>query len=855
MPLVTNDNESGLGERGSNLGPGGAGGTNYPTGQTNPPSSIPNSIPPDVVTFVNGTRVTNPDRNVPPETPNNIPPAPPRTAEELAELANQRRATRTPPARPIDVFGEIRRGTIEPQRSIGVNYFLDIDQFGFSLNKNRLTTDFKLNEFGGPERQQGNILDLKGDFSPVYSFTNKAGSVFTNTSLIQKKPAPSELFLDRKGDFSPVFTENRKAPATYFATSRLLELSQTNIFNGKTIDEYYERIDNANDRLSIKRGRGGVDTEFPRVIRKVGQRWGEGTFQVPFQIPEGVQNVINLTNEIGESILGREPAVYINKFSSEVSRLLPFVTSPTYLGKQVTLQRRNPFKYRSSILYSFNGNESLKEVKVQQEANSLYNQATSLVDPRGYNPLSIFSAPGVVMINRMSSILDPVTIFRKAPVGALALAGIAGTFSAGVLQAAAPVAGKTVIDVVSLGIKGAGSLGNSLAGAIGGINIGKGAGGNLNLGQGIGNILGGIGSAASAIGGAVGSVVSNIPVPDFTKFSISGIGKSLDLRAPSSPLLDAAGGVLKGVGTAVAGTLETGLEVAQAAAEYTRDKAAKFTEQVGVFGKKALQEVDLEAFNNLGVDYVNLIKYAQDNWEGKKYYDLDFVPFKFHDIRHDAPIVFRAILSGITDTFSPEYATERYVGRPDNVYVYQGTTREISFTFDVYPKSDRELISIWQKLNYLAGLTYPHVSAPGPDGGRGMISPYTRLTIGEMYNEAPGVITALTITVMDETTWETSFAKLPKYCQVSVTFAYIGNKVMSAEQKLYDLPSVPEVDYETRLKSPIGETLNLLKTGDTGAGRITAFKDAFNDESVSQQKTIGVGVKSVKKLLGDVGLG
>ena len=853
MPLVTNDNESGLGERGSNLGPGGAGGTNYPTGQTNPPSSIPSSIPPDVVTFVNGTRVTNPDRNVPPETPNNIPPAPPRTAEELAELANQRRATRTPPARPIDVFGEIRRGTIEPQRSIGVNYFLDIDQFGFSLNKNRLTTDFKLNEFGGPERQQGNILDLKGDFSPIYSFTNKAGSVFSNTSFIQNKPAPSELFLDRKGDFSPVFTENRKAPATYFATSRLLELSKTNIFNGKTIDEYYERIDNANDRLSIKRGRGGVDTEFPRVIRKVGQRWGEGTFQVPFQIPAEVQNAINVTNELAESILGREPAVYLNKFSSEVSRLLPFANPLSiYSLKQATLQRRNPFKYPSSVLYAFNGNESLKEVKVQQEANSLYNQATSLVDPRGYNPLSIFSAPGVVMINRMSSILDPVTIFRKAPVGALALAGIAGTFSAGVLQAAAPVAGKTVIDVVSLGIKGAGSLGNSLAGAIGGINIGKGAGGNLNLGQGIGNILGGIGSAASAIGGAVGSVVSNIPVPDFTKFSLGGIGKSLELKDPFN---DDQKKFFKTVGGAVAGTLETGVELAQAAAEYTRDKAAKFTEQVGVFGKKALQEVDLEAFNNLGVDYVNLIKYAQDNWEGKKYYDLDFVPFKFHDIRHDAPIVFRAILSGITDTFSPDYATERYVGRPDNVYVYQGTTREISFTFDVYPKSDRELISIWQKLNYLAGLTYPHVSAPGPDGGRGMISPYTRLTIGEMYNEAPGVITALTITVMDETTWETSFAKLPKYCQVSVTFAYIGNKVMSAEQKLYDLPSVPEVDYETRLKSPIGEALNLLKTGDTGAGRITAFKDAFNDESVSQEKTIGVGVKSVKKLLGDVGLG
>ena len=53
-------------------------------------------------------------------------------------------------------------------------------------------------------------------------------------------------------------------------------------------------------------------------------------------------------------------------------------------------------------------------------------------------------------------------------------------------------------------------------------------------------------------------------------------------------------------------------------------------------------------------------------------------------------IVFRALLSGITDTFTPEYSPERYIGRPDNVYVYQGTTREITFTFDVYPKSVNE---------------------------------------------------------------------------------------------------------------------------------------------------------------------
>ena len=50
---------------------------------------------------------------------------------------------------------------------------------------------------------------------------------------------------------------------------------------------------------------------------------------------------------------------------------------------------------------------------------------------------------------------------------------------------------------------------------------------------------------------------------------------------------------------------------------------------------------------------------------------------------------------GITDTFSPEYSLERYV-RQDPVYVYQGTSREIGFTFDVYPKSDRRIIFLWK---------------------------------------------------------------------------------------------------------------------------------------------------------------
>ena len=181
----------------------------------------------------------------------------------------------------------------------------------------------------------------------------------------------------------------------------------------------------------------------------------------------------------------------------------------------------------------------------------------------------------------------------------------------------------------------------------------------------------------------------------------------------------------------------------------------------------------------------------------------------FHLEFTNKSIVFRAILSGITDTFSPEYAEERYVGRPDSVYVYQGTKREISFTFDIYPKSDAELVTLWEKMNYLAGLTYPHwENAAG--GGKGMVAPICQLTIGQMYTDTPGYISSLTYTVMDTGTWEVTFAKLPKYIQANCTFVYIGSRLPSATQKHYELPWVGEEQYVSGIS---GQFLNMLNIG------------------------------------------
>ena len=164
----------------------------------------------------------------------------------------------------------------------------------------------------------------------------------------------------------------------------------------------------------------------------------------------------------------------------------------------------------------------------------------------------------------------------------------------------------------------------------------------------------------------------------------------------------------------------------------------------------------------------------------------DFIPFKFRDLVNGKWIIFRAILSGISDNIQPEYASERYVGRPDNVYVYQGTNREINFTFQIYPNTKQELYVLWDKINYLSGLCYPTFKENNP--GLSMVSPFVGLTIGDMYNNTPGYISSLNINVLDDTTWEMDDGiKLPKHLECAVGFTYIGKHLQSTTGKHFDL--------------------------------------------------------------------
>ena len=163
----------------------------------------------------------------------------------------------------------------------------------------------------------------------------------------------------------------------------------------------------------------------------------------------------------------------------------------------------------------------------------------------------------------------------------------------------------------------------------------------------------------------------------------------------------------------------------------------------------------------------------------------DYIKFKFYDIVNSKYIIFRAFLSGVSETLSPEWSSEKYIGRPDSVHVYQGVERSMSFEFMVNPSSKQELPILWEKMNYLVGLTYPSWRKVGT--GKRMEAPFISLTIGDMYNAVPGFLSSLSITVDDNSPWELDEGfQLPHTITVGCEFTHIGQHALSSQGAHFD---------------------------------------------------------------------
>jgi len=127
----------------------------------------------------------------------------------------------------------------------------------------------------------------------------------------------------------------------------------------------------------------------------------------------------------------------------------------------------------------------------------------------------------------------------------------------------------------------------------------------------------------------------------------------------------------------------------------------------------------------------------------------DLIQFRIQSLfTGGSTLVFRAFLGGITDTYNASINAQQYTGRGENFYTYSGQTRKISLSWTIAALSREELLPMYKKLSYLAGMTAPKYV----DGF--MQGPLVNLTVGGYIYNLPGYIEGFSVDIAEDATWD-----------------------------------------------------------------------------------------------------
>ena len=158
--------------------------------------------------------------------------------------------------------------------------------------------------------------------------------------------------------------------------------------------------------------------------------------------------------------------------------------------------------------------------------------------------------------------------------------------------------------------------------------------------------------------------------------------------------------------------------------------------------------------NERGMDQINSLYLYKSSAVTTDKRKNDICKFRIATIDNDNPSQkvfshFRAYINNFTDSMNAQWDNFKYIGRGENFYNYQGYENNISMGFTVVAQSIQELSIMYQKLNFLKSTLAPDYSTEGYM--RGSIH---QLTLGGYFYETPGIITALTYTIPNDTPWE-----------------------------------------------------------------------------------------------------
>jgi len=212
----------------------------------------------------------------------------------------------------------------------------------------------------------------------------------------------------------------------------------------------------------------------------------------------------------------------------------------------------------------------------------------------------------------------------------------------------------------------------------------------------------------------------------------------------------------------------------------------------------------------------------------------------------DDVMVFRAVITSLTDSFNPQWNPIQFIGRADPNYHYGGYARDINLDFTVYATDRDELKPIWRKLNALASYT-----APEYDGSTiGLKGPWMRMTVGDLIYQQPMFISSLYYTLVDsDTTWEINIEKdpanmeVPKKIQVSLGATLVTDNLPQKGGKMYTLAKQFGAN-----AVPKEGTDNWLSDMETNEQIIQKTIESFDNKRENQEETFNNNRELSKKL-------
>jgi hypothetical protein len=187
--------------------------------------------------------------------------------------------------------------------------------------------------------------------------------------------------------------------------------------------------------------------------------------------------------------------------------------------------------------------------------------------------------------------------------------------------------------------------------------------------------------------------------------------------------------------------------------------------------------------------------YTDVNGEDDTFGDLDFIMVKFQSVPTGKSVNFPATITGISETVSPTWDSNKFLGSPFSYYTYAGIERSVSFTIKMFSLNAQEHAVMWERINFLTSLTYP----AGYAGQTYVIPPFLRVTIGNLYSRKECFIESLSYTVDDTGGWETGNNMSNSNTSGKVDIETDGTKAITSKRmKNYQLPLI--VDMNITLK-------------------------------------------------------